>query len=53
MSCMLKVLCDIYFKISLFVVPREFRDATRAFARFKNHSDWEEFLNGHLRKYKM
>jgi len=29
---------------------REFRDATRVFARFKSHSEWEEFLNGHLRE---
>ena len=33
-----------------FPVHREFRDATRVFARFKNHGDWEEFLNDHLSK---
>ena len=33
-------------------ICREFRDATRVFARFKSHREWEEFLNGHLRKKK-
>ena len=35
---------------NIFLVHREFRDATRVFARFKSHGDWEEFLNGHLSK---
>ncbi|XP_015761967.1 PREDICTED: transcriptional adapter 2-beta-like [Acropora digitifera] len=29
---------------------REFRDATRVFARFKNQREWEEFLNDQLRE---
>lgn len=40
-----------YFRTNLCLFYREFRDATRVFARFKSHSEWEEFLNGHLSKY--